>query len=334
MPPVSAGRPAATRDALAPVAAAALGGRRLRAVTRLRGGSKKGVYRAVLDDDSTVIIYVWGAAENYWPAAPGGADERADPFSDASGLDLFRAAQDRLTALRVRTPRLYLADASRERYPADVAVVEDVPGPSLEALIAADPAGAQPVLARLGAALRALHDGAGPTLGKIGFIEGDDPPRPPPGAAAQIVLRRAERDLAQAAARDPRIAGAAGRIGDALQRRAAAIAPRPGYRLIHGELGPDHVLVDGAGQPVIIDIEGLMYFDVEWEHVFLRLRFGADYRFLSAADLDPARLRLYELAMHLSLVAGPLRLLDGDFPDRAEMLAIAEYNLQRVLASC
>jgi hypothetical protein len=36
--------------------------------------------------------------------------------------------------------------------------------------------------------------------------------------------------------------------------------------------------------------------------------------------------------MHLSLVAGPLRLLDGDYPHREPMLRIAEYNTQQVLA--
>jgi hypothetical protein len=36
--------------------------------------------------------------------------------------------------------------------------------------------------------------------------------------------------------------------------------------------------------------------------------------------------------MYLSLVAGPLRLLDGDFPDRVPMLAIAEANVGRTLA--
>jgi hypothetical protein len=35
--------------------------------------------------------------------------------------------------------------------------------------------------------------------------------------------------------------------------------------------------------------------------------------------------------MHLNLVAGPLRLLEGDFPDPAPMRAIAEYNLWCVL---
>ena len=66
--------------------------------------------------------------------------------------------------------------------------------------------------------------------------------------------------------------------------------------------------------------------------VFLRLRFGPHYRWLRPEALDGERLELYSLAMYLSLVAGPLRLLDGDFPGREPMLAIAEHNLRRALA--
>ena len=66
-----------------------------------------------------------------------------------SGLDLFRAAHARLSGLGIRTPRLYLADASREHYPADAAVVEDVPGPSLEHIIETEPHRAAPVLQEL-----------------------------------------------------------------------------------------------------------------------------------------------------------------------------------------
>jgi hypothetical protein len=33
----------------------------------------------------------------------------------------------------------------------------------------------------------------------------------------------------------------------------------------------------------------------------------------------------------LSLIAGPLRLLDGDFPDREPMLRIVEYNIDKAL---
>jgi hypothetical protein len=94
------------------------------------------------------------------------------------------------------------------------------------------------------------------------------------------------------------------------------------------------VLIDSRGEPVLVDIEGLMFFDAEWEHAFLRIRFGSQYPRLARDDLDENRLALYDLALRLSLVAGPLRLLDGDYPDRAEMLEIAEYNVRAALTPC
>ncbi|MGH2443908.1 MAG: aminoglycoside phosphotransferase family protein, partial [Chloroflexota bacterium] len=103
------------------------------------------------------------------------------------------------------------------------------------------------------------------------------------------------------------------------------------YALIHGELGPDHVLVDAQGRPAIIDIEGLMFFDVEWEHAFLEFRFGEHYHHLWHDGLDAARIRFYKLCLHLSLCSGPLRLLDGDFPDRAEMMGIVDWNVAKAL---
>jgi hypothetical protein len=112
---------------------------------------------------------------------------------------------------------------------------------------------------------------------------------------------------------------------------AAAVRPRTEYAVVHGELGPDHVLVDARGNPVVIDIEDLMYFDVEWEHVSLRIRLHDAYRSLRVDGLDENRLALYLLAQRLSLTAGPLRLLDGHFPDRAFMTGIAEHNLKKAL---
>lgn len=138
----------------------------------------------------------------------------------------------------------------------------------------------------------------------------------------------------EAASRDPRIDAARVRLEERLRDLAGAVRPRERYAVVHGELGPDHVLVDADGHPVVIDIEGTMYFDVEWEHVFLRIRLGDAYGPLAVAGLDGDRLALYLLAQRLSLTAGPLRLLDGDFPDRATMAGIAEHNLRAALDLC
>ncbi|WP_112467309.1 phosphotransferase family protein [Streptomyces triticisoli] len=318
-----------TRERLAGAARVALGGgRRLERVERVAGGSKKGVYRLVMDDATTAIAYLWDDTENYWPAAEGD-DDLTDPFSPGLGLDLFEAAHARLDALGVRVPAIRLVDRDGTHCPADLAVVEDLPGENLEVLLARDPRAAAPVMARLGEALEAMRRHRAPRYGKVAVVEAGGTSRGT--SCEEVVLDRALRDLAEAASRDPRIAGARDRLEERLLGLAAAVRPRAEYAAVHGELGPDHVLVDPDGNPVLIDIEGSMYFDVEWEHVFLRIRLHDAYRPLEAAGLDEHRLALYTLAQRLSLTAGPLRLLDGNFPDRAPMAGIAEHNLKKTL---
>jgi hypothetical protein len=57
------------------------------------------------------------------------------------------------------------------------------------------------------------------------------------------------------------------------------------------------------------------------------------YPALRSRDLDPQRMELCRLTHYLSLVAGPLQLLDGDFPRRDGMLDIVEGNVARALAT-
>jgi Phosphotransferase enzyme family len=315
------------REELAGVVRTAFGpARRLAGVQRLRGGSKKGVYRLTLDNGSTVVGYVWAAAENYWPAPVTGG---ADPFADASGADLFEASHARLAALGIRTPRVYLLDRSLAAYPAEVALVEDVPGGTLQTRLERGQPGTRQVLTRLGAALAVMHRQRDRRIGKVALVDRGAAPQDRP--CEQVVLDRALGHLAQAASRVERVAAARGRLEDVTRELAAAVRPRAEHGLIHGELGPDHVLVDSRGHPVLIDIEGVMFFDIEWEHAFAGLRFGEHYRWLRPDSLDDRRLRFYRLALHLSLIAGPLRLLDGDFPDREPMMRIVAFNVEQAL---
>ncbi|MGW2716496.1 phosphotransferase family protein [Streptomyces sp. NPDC001492] len=286
------------------------------------------MYRLLMDDATTAIAYLWDDTENYWPTAEGD-DDLTDPFSPGLGLDLFEAAHTRLEALGVRVPAIRLVDRDGAHCPADLAIVEDVPGENLEQLLARDPRAAAPVVTRLREALEAMGRHRAPGYGKVAVIEAGGTSR---GTSCEgVVLERALRDLAEAASRDPRIAAAHERLEERLLSLAEAVRPRSEYAVVHGELGPDHVLVDPEKNPVVIDIEGAMYFDVEWEHVFLEIRLHDAYGPLAADGLDEDRLALYLLAQRLSLTAGPLRLLDGDFPDRSFMAGIAEHNLRQAL---
>jgi len=301
--------------------------RRVTGLDRLTGGSKKGVYRLGLDDRTTAILYVWAAGENYWPPSPTVPD---DPFTDASGAELFAVAHAALTAAGVRIPRLIMLGRDGRYLDADIALAEDVGEVRLEALMEHDPATAAAPLSTLGAALRRMHTTVGPHYGKLtAIIHGEAPQA---RRTEDIIVDRALGHLETAAALDPRLADAQHRIAARVRHLRDRVSPRQTYVLVHGELGPDHVLVSPAGEPVIIDFEGLTYFDVEWEHAWLQLRFGTAYPALRPVGLDPDRLELYRFAQTLSLIEGPLRIANTDFPNRQWMLDLAERNITKVLA--
>jgi hypothetical protein len=301
---------------------------RITSFTRLRGGSKKGVYRVVLGGRS-VIVYVWAESENYWPVeASAAASDASDPFSDASGADLFEASYQCLQSLGVRTPDLFFLDRSRAESQADIAIVEDVPGGTLQDHWQSRPHDAARITSELGEQLQTMHACRRHYFGKLAYVNS----LPPQAVRCEhLALKRALRHLDHAAEHSEQLRQAREKLEEALQSMAAGLQSRSEYGLIHGELGPDHVLVDAQGHPSIIDIEGLMFLDIEWEHAFLRFRFGKHYRHLRVNDLDESRLAFYTLCLHLSLCSGPLRLLQGDYPDREEMLEIAEWNVSKAL---
>jgi fructosamine-3-kinase len=301
--------------------------RRLAALDRLTGGTKKGVYRLRLDDGATAVLYVWAAGENYWPPSEEVPD---DPFTDANGAELFEVNHAALTGAGVRVPRLLLLDRDRRHLDADLALVEDAGAVFLEGLIERDPAAAAEPLATLGASLRRMHTTYGPGYGKLtALVHGT---APQDRATEDVITDRALRHLETVARREPRVAEARSRIAEHIQLLRSTVRPRQAYALIHGELGPDHVLVTPDGSPVMIDFEGLTYFDVEWEHAWLQLRFREAYGRLDPVDLDPQRLELYRYAQVLALIEGPLRIADTDFPDRRWMLDLAEWNVTKALA--
>jgi Phosphotransferase enzyme family len=320
-----------TREDLAGAVRAAFGdSRALDAVTRLAGGTQKGVYRLATDDGATAIAYLWEDSENFWPDWPGVGDP-ADQFTNSDGADLFEAAHRRLASLGLRVPQIYLLDRDRIHYPADVAIIEDFPGEDLLALYERDPIAAVPVLARLREGLAAMRDYRGTSPGNVGHVDAGGHSYWPTCEAGALDFAR--RCLAEAARRDSRISEARDRLENRLHELAGTVRPRAEYSVVHGELGLDHVLVDADGNPVIIDIENLMYFDVEWEHAHMQIRLDDDdwAKTVGVDGLDEDRLAFYKLTQHLSLTSGPLRLLDSDFPDREVMQGIAEWNLNQAL---
>jgi hypothetical protein len=300
-------------------------------VDRLAGGSKKGVYRVALDDRTSAVVYVWSAEEDYWDGLlPDSSNDPENVFAHSSGIDLFEAATRRLEAVGVRSPRLLFADRSRQLYPGQIAVAEDITGGTLQALLDTDPDAGKATLGQLAEMLRAMHGYRAPAFGKVAFVDGGGTAKG--GTCEAAHLEHALSGIADAAERDVRAAAGRERLEDTLRTLYARVEPRAEFGVVHGELGPDHALVGPRGEPVLIDVEGLMYFDVEVDHTWMRMRFGEHYPPLGDPGLDPRRMEYYQYTMHLDLVSGPLRIAGGDFPNRQWMLDVADDHLRKALA--
>lgn len=300
-------------------------------VDRLAGGSKKGVYRVAMDDRTSAVIYVWSTEEDYWDGLlPDASNDSGSVFAHSSGIDLFEAATRRLEAVGARSPRLLFTDRSQRLYPGEIAVAEDVTGGTLQALLDTDPEAGKATLGQLAEMVRAMHHYRAPAFGKVALVDGGGVSKG--GTCEAAHLEHALTNIAEAAARDVRAAEGREQLEDKLRALHAAVEPRSEFGLVHGELGPEHALVGPRGEPVLIDIEGLMYFDVEVDHAWMRMRFQEHYPPLRSPGLDPVRMRYYQYTMHLDLVGGPMRIAQGDFPNREWMLDLADRHLQKALA--
>lgn len=67
-------------------------------------------------------------------------------------------------------------------------------------------------------------------------------------------------------------------------------------------------------------------------HTFARMRFGHEAWRLDPSAMDERRMRFYTLALHLSLVAGPLRFLDRHVSGHEDMRDIGRSHTEKVSA--
>ncbi|WP_342760326.1 phosphotransferase [Paenibacillus sp. PK3_47] len=217
-------------------------------------------------------------------------------------------------------------NSKRDHYSFDYAFVECVPGQNAEEYLQSeDDPGKALLLERIGELLAKMHGDVREAYGKLNAPLIQSP------ECHLLHVKNAEVQLAYSVQYIDEIRANRPKLLNTLYKFAEKIKPRRQYRFIHGELGPDHILFNEKLEPYLIDIEGAMFFDMEYEHCFLDLRFGEYYRYLKSEALDPDRMQFYRLHQHISLISAGLKLLHRGFPDQQFAKGLAEYHCQRVL---
>ncbi|AJY77756.1 aminoglycoside phosphotransferase family protein [Paenibacillus beijingensis] len=289
----------------------------LASVSKMHGGAQKVVYKIDCRDGFSCVLYVWDLAMNYFQA-----EKAAEDINERSyGSDLFEMNSKYLSQHGIRTPALYDLNKERNRYPFDYALVEYVDGSKAEAYFHhSDSRVKDKVLQQLGDMLAAMHANERHTYGKVNNSGGNT------ANAHSLKLENAKNQLSYASQYIDSFRANQSKLLDTLYMLESTIEPRNRYGFIHGELGPDHVLVNDNLEPYLIDIEGAAFFDIEHEHSFLEFRFGDYYRYLKNDSLDPNRMLFYRFHHHISLTSGGLKLLHRGFPDQQFAKELAEHH--------
>lgn len=296
---------------------------RIRNSSRMHGGAQKVVYKIECSNKFTCVLYVWDLAASYFQ------EEQTSPDINGRwyGSDLFEMNTKFLTQHGIRTPILYYLNTERQQCHLDYALVEYVEGQKAEDYFQhTNPLVQDQIFQQLGDMLSNMHAIQRAGYGKLNHeaINEDE-------KCHLIQLKDAESLLGYASHHLDSINNNHHKLLDTLHKFEANICSRASYGFIHWELGPDHVLVNDALEPVLIDIEGAMFYDLEYEHSFLEFRFGQHYRFLKNTNLDAQRMLFYRFYHHISLVTGGLKLLHRGFPNQQFAKGLIEYHLKSLL---
>ncbi|GIP26434.1 aminoglycoside phosphotransferase [Paenibacillus sp. J23TS9] len=291
-------------------------------VSKMHGGAQKVVYKIEFSNGFFCVLYVWDLTMNYFQE-----EIAADNIHEKSyGSDLFAMNNKYLTEHGIRTPASYDLNTEKNLYPFDYALVEYIDGHKAEVYFQHSDSRVQDkVFQQLGEMLAGMHTTERYFYGKAnqsGMTSGN---------CHQLQMENAKVQLAYASQHMDSIREHQSKLLDTLYELESRIKPRTRYGFIHGELGPDHVLVNDRLEPYLIDIEGAMFFDIEHEHSFLEFRFGDFYRYLKNDTIDPYRMLFYRYHHHISLTSGGLKLLHRGFPDQQFASQLAVHHSQCAL---
>jgi len=295
----------------------------LRSLEDLNDGFAKKTYRLGLShSDSRCILHVWEEPDHQLTCVETDADWLLGP----SGSDLFAVNNEFLRRHGVATPELYALDGSRTVCDYDFALVEFIEGCNFtEFTRRCDDRATQALLARIDAQLRTMHALRAPQPGRL------DGRRSEESRCERLVEENTRLSLDLACEFNETIKTHRTQILDTLQSLIDIIEPRSTFHLIHGELGPEHILVSPSSESYFIDCEGVRYFDLEYEHSLLRARFGPLYSAFSRDDLDPHRMNLYTLTHSIGWTAFASEAVAGDSIDREWATGVMTSNTRRVI---
>lgn len=294
------------------------GGYALASAERLPGGAQKHTYLATCANGFRFVIYQWDKSTTYFD----GAQDSGWFCSNSAAL--FGSNNAWMREHGVSTPELFYIDKSREECACEYAFVEYIDGRDMDGIIAQEPERLPAVFESLGRSIDRLHAIKSGAAGQIGRMQAPD----------FDVIENALADIRQNSRylreNDAAFAKAYLQIEERAVESAGKLEKRRAYTFIHGELGPNHVMVDRDNNAYLIDIEGARYDDVEEELSFLEMRFDRGLGTLQE-PVDEKRMAFYHIAHCLGNLHGAVQLKQKGYYDMEDVNGMIGFFHSQIL---
>ncbi len=284
----------------------------LNRMTRILGGAQKHTYLAETDNGFCFIIYIWDKSTSYFTY-----NENEDIFS-CSSAELFELNNKLMIQHNVLTPKLYFMDRSKGDQKYEYAFAEYINGTDMDEIISRQSECLPTVLDSLKASITNLHKEKSEFAGQLNRMQTEE---------FDIIgysLKLALKNIIYLKEADDSNSKLYVKISEKLVELTQGLQKRQEYTFIHGELGPNHVMVDKYDNAYLIDIEGGKYCDLEEEASFLKIRFG---KFFDNLDngLDPKRMEFYHVGHCLNNLSGAIQLKQKGYYDLDDVNGMIGY---------
>lgn len=288
-------------------------------LVRLYGGAQKGTYKITCKNQFEFILHIWDESVSYFDHV----SNDNDTFTSNSAV-LFMKNQKLLKDNNISTPEIYYVDLSKESYEFEFAFVEYIEGSDLETLLYRDGKNCEDIMLDLRENISRMHMIQNNHPGDLLNAKEDD------FLCEKYVQQQISKNLEYLFDHFEPVRGRETEVLHMNQLLYGSIETRRTYSLIHWELGPNHVMVNKKDQAYLIDIEGMKYFDLEYEHSFLELRFGEYYKYLKREDLDMNRMNFYRFNHYIANITGAHQLLMKNYYDREDVEGMISYNYAKL----
>ena len=272
------------------------------------------------------VLYIWHDLNHYFSER-----ESIDTTqSDANASALFKVNAAYMLRNGINFPSIYHTGQLASGY--NFALVELIAGGNFtEFATDASPTARHMVLEQIGAMLRKLNHAQRDYSGTL-----LDATSQQSESCSEMALQRALLELDAASETHKNVAEHKTRIEQKLRELNTHLSQRTTYHLIHGELGPEHILIQKANKSAyFIDIDGLNFSDVEVEHALMKVRFSAPIydKYFMRDDLDIARMAFYQFALHISFIYAGTRFMLKNYSNQEWAQGLFSSNLEKVLES-